>query len=203
MNQQQSSLPGRQRFLRRAGSERGATLAESALVITLLMTLLFGIIGFGHALYTYHFVCNAAHEATRWATARGYTCPDHPPDLAGGCPADLAGSDFQTYVTNYSTGIGLDPTKITATTTNSASPDPTIVVPPARPIRTIRAAWFRCKQCTSTVSFFRFCPVLLLTSKARLKWPSSNSSLRTTQRERFWMNKQTQEVRISKDITVL
>lgn len=122
MNQQQSSVPGRQRLLRRAGSERGATLVESALVITLLLTLLFGIIGFGHALYTYHFVCNAAREATRWASVRGDIGSLHPPDLAG--------TDVQTYVTNYSTGIGLDPTKITATTTYFASPDPTIVVPP-------------------------------------------------------------------------
>jgi Flp pilus assembly protein TadG len=125
MTQQQSSLPERQRLLRRVGSERGATLVESALVTILLLTLLFGIVGFGHALYTYHFVANTAREATRWASVRGAKCSG----LAGGCPADMAGSDVQTFVTNYSTGIGLDPTKITATTTYLPSPSLDVLCP--------------------------------------------------------------------------
>jgi Flp pilus assembly protein TadG len=125
MTRQQSSLPERQRLLRRVGSERGATLVEAALVTILLLTILFGIVGFGHALYTYHFVANTAREATRWASVRGAKCSG----LAGGCPADMAGSDVQTFVTNYSTGIGLDPTKITATTTYLPSPSQDVLCP--------------------------------------------------------------------------
>jgi Flp pilus assembly protein TadG len=104
------------------GSERGATLVESAVVMTLLLTLLFGIIGFGHALYTYHFVCHVAREATRWASVRGSTCTV----LAGGCPA--AASDVQTFVANVS-GMGLNAASITATTTWLPSPSSSFAAP--------------------------------------------------------------------------
>jgi Flp pilus assembly protein TadG len=116
-------LQGPQRLLRRVRSERGATLVESALVIILLLTLLFGIIAFGHALYTYHFVSHAAREATRWASVRGYTCPVGVLDACQAQP-----SDVQTYVKNVS-GMGLDPTRITVNTTWLPSPS-TSVVPP-------------------------------------------------------------------------
>jgi len=89
-------------------------MVETALMLSVLLVMMFGIIGFGHALYTYHFVSNAAREATRWASVRGYTCPNNLPILSGGCPASV--SDVQTYVSNVS-GMGLDPAKITATTT--------------------------------------------------------------------------------------
>jgi Flp pilus assembly protein TadG len=106
------------RFPQSARNERGGTLVESALMISTLLVMLFGIIGFGHALYTYHFVSNAAREATRWASVRGHTCSG----LSGGCPIDLAGADVQTYVSSVS-GMGLDSTKITATTTWIAPPN--------------------------------------------------------------------------------
>jgi Flp pilus assembly protein TadG len=89
--------------------QRGAGLVEQAIVLTLFLTVLFAIIDFGRALYTYHFVSNAAREASRWASVRGFTCTG----LSGGCPA--GDPDVQTYVSNVS-GMGLDPTKITATT---------------------------------------------------------------------------------------
>jgi len=115
------------RLLRSVTSERGAALLEDGLVFMLLLTLLFGIIGFGHALYTYHFLSNAAREATRWASVRGYTCTD----LAGGCPA--AAADVQTYISNVS-GMGLNPAKMTVTTTWLPSPNPSgrtaVFVPP-------------------------------------------------------------------------
>jgi Flp pilus assembly protein TadG len=89
--------------------ERGSGLVEQALVVATLLAMMFGIIDFGRALYTYHFVSEAAREATRWASVRGNTCVG----LTGGCPAGTA--DVQTYVANVS-GMGLDPAKITATT---------------------------------------------------------------------------------------
>ena len=100
-------------------SERGTTLVESALMITMMLVMLFGIVGFGHALYPYHFVSNAAREATRWASVRGQACPQDPPILSGGCPASA--SDVTTYVRNLATGIGLDPTRVTVTSTSSES----------------------------------------------------------------------------------
>src|SRR5277367_1468988 len=98
--------------------ERGTTLLESAVTISVLLLMMFGVVGFGTALYTYHFVSNTAREATRWASVRGNTCAD---GLSGGCPASSA--DVTTYVQNLSTGIGLDPTKVTTTTTWVAPPN--------------------------------------------------------------------------------
>jgi Flp pilus assembly protein TadG len=98
--------------------ERGTTLLESAVMISLLLLMMFGVVGFGTALYTYHFVSNTAREATRWASVRGSTCTG---GLSGGCPA--ADSDVNAYVQNLSTGIGLDPTKVTTTTTWVAPPN--------------------------------------------------------------------------------
>src|ERR1700675_3047789 len=82
--------------------ERGTTLLESAVMISVLLLMMFGIIGFGTALYTYHFVSNTAREATRWASVRGSTCGG----LSGGGPA--GDTDVKVYVQNLSTFIGLD-----------------------------------------------------------------------------------------------
>jgi Flp pilus assembly protein TadG len=94
--------------------QRGTTLLESAVMISVLLLMMFGVVGFGTALYTYHFVSNTAREATRWASVRGHSC-------VGGCEA--SSTDVNTYVQNLSTGIGLDPTKVTTTTTWVAPPN--------------------------------------------------------------------------------
>jgi Flp pilus assembly protein TadG len=112
MNGQIQSEAARCQRPRRASAkslERGSGLVEQALVLTVLLAVMFGIIDFGRAMYTYHFVSEAARDATRWASVRGNTCVG----LTGGCPADPG--DVQTYVSNVS-GMGLDPAKITATT---------------------------------------------------------------------------------------
>ena len=54
--------------------EAGATLVEWAFVFMLLLLIFFGISGFGHMLYVYHFVDHAAKEAARYASVRGATC---------------------------------------------------------------------------------------------------------------------------------
>ena len=61
---------------------RGSTLTEFAFILPVMLMCLFGVIDFGRALYTYHFVSNAAREASRWASVRGNTCTDYPD-----CPA--------------------------------------------------------------------------------------------------------------------
>src|SRR5277367_1482570 len=109
------------RSLQSARKQCGSTMVETALMLSVLLVMMFGIVGFGHALYTYHFVSNTAREATRWASVRGFTCPLDTPVLSGGCPA--ADSDVTAYVQNLSTGIGLDPTKVTTTTTWVAPPN--------------------------------------------------------------------------------
>ena len=60
--------------MRRLRNEEGATLVEFALSSVVLFMSLFGIIGLCGALYSYNFVSDAAHEATRYALVRGSAC---------------------------------------------------------------------------------------------------------------------------------
>lgn len=98
------SLPAR-------GNERGSTLVEFALVFILFMTVLLGIAGFGHALYTYHFVSNVAREATRWAAVNGSTCATD-----SSCTAPATSSDIDAYVKSLAPP-GITPANITTTVT--------------------------------------------------------------------------------------
>jgi len=56
---------------RRNSGQRGSTLVEYALTLVISFVLLFAIIDFGRALYSYHFVNYAAREAARFASMRG------------------------------------------------------------------------------------------------------------------------------------
>jgi Flp pilus assembly protein TadG len=64
---------------------------------------IFGVIEFGRALYTYHFVSDAAREASRWASVRGQNCSKTYGSVA--CPASPA--DVENYVTGI-TPLGID-----------------------------------------------------------------------------------------------
>jgi Flp pilus assembly protein TadG len=61
------------RHLRRRGA-RGVSLVEYAFILMIFLGLLFGISGFGHALYVYHAVNTAAKEGARWAAVNGANC---------------------------------------------------------------------------------------------------------------------------------
>lgn len=89
------------RYTRR--KESGATLVEMAFITILLLTILYGIMGFGHALYAYHFVNNAAKEGARWASVNGSACISD-----GSCTSSATPSSISTYVQ------GLVPVGITA-----------------------------------------------------------------------------------------
>jgi Flp pilus assembly protein TadG len=83
--------------MKRRSAQRGASLPETAIVMAVLLALLFGIIDFGRAVYTYAFVAQLAREGARWAIVRGNQCSvlDH-------CNAQA--SDIQTYVQSLSEG---------------------------------------------------------------------------------------------------
>ena len=51
--------------------ERGATLVETAISMMTLLMLIFSVIEASLMVYSFHFVANAAHEATRYAIVRG------------------------------------------------------------------------------------------------------------------------------------
>jgi Flp pilus assembly protein TadG len=95
-----------------AEAERGSAMVEFAIVSTLALTLIFGIIEFGRALYTYHLVSSAARLGSRYAMVRGSAC------AAAGCPADTG--DVQTYVRSLAPGV--NPASLAVTTTWSTAP---------------------------------------------------------------------------------
>jgi Flp pilus assembly protein TadG len=53
--------------------ECGSELVEFALCGSLLLTILFGLMGCSLALYSYHYCAQMAREATRYASVRGST----------------------------------------------------------------------------------------------------------------------------------
>jgi Flp pilus assembly protein TadG len=55
-------------------SEEGATLVETAIAMSVFLCVLLGVIQMSLALYAYHFVSDAAREASRWAMVRGTQC---------------------------------------------------------------------------------------------------------------------------------
>jgi TadE-like protein len=54
--------------------EWGGSLAEMALVMVALLSLIFGIIEFGRLLYTYSWLTDVAQAAVRWGIVRGTDC---------------------------------------------------------------------------------------------------------------------------------
>jgi Flp pilus assembly protein TadG len=103
-------------------SERGDALIEFALTFIVLMLMLFGIVEFSRALYTYHFVSYAAREATRWASVNGATC-NSDSSCNGTAPMNngpASPTDIQNYVTTYLIPPGIDSANVTTTTTWTA-----------------------------------------------------------------------------------
>lgn len=99
-------------------SERGTTIVEFAFSVVVTFVLIFGMVDFARALYSYHFISNAAREATRFASVRGVLCSSS----ESPCPA--AAADIQNYVLQI-TPLGIDQSQITVTPTW-----PTPVYPP-------------------------------------------------------------------------
>ena len=88
-----SRLPTRGAPFYRCGGQRGASLVEYAFVVILFFTVIFGITGFGHALFVYHHLNNAAKEATRYAAVRGFTC-NVTPATESSCTASNSASSI-------------------------------------------------------------------------------------------------------------
>jgi len=88
--------------VRRALNERGSAMWEFAFVVTIMLTLFFAIMEFSQSMYAYHFVSNAAREATRYASVRGSsftnTCASGMPPVPFDCEAASSGLDVAAYV---------------------------------------------------------------------------------------------------------
>jgi Flp pilus assembly protein TadG len=87
--------------------ERGQTLVEFALAVTVMFAVLFGICDFGRALYTYDLVTSAARIGSRYAIVHGSSC------ALSGCPATSAA--IQTYVLSKVTGVNASTFAVTTT----------------------------------------------------------------------------------------
>jgi Flp pilus assembly protein TadG len=99
-------------------AQRGASLVEYAFVVILFLSLLFGISGFGHALFVYHHLNNAAKEATRYATVRGYKCSNDSSCTAVNSASGIVGPTTADDVTAYVASItpqSIDSSKFTIT----------------------------------------------------------------------------------------
>ena len=95
---------------------RGATFVEFALLATPCLLLIFAVINFAVALYTYDFVCYTAQEAARYAIVNGATSPS---------PATAA--NIQTYVDGLVVGV-LNTHQLTVNTTWNPNNKPGSVV---------------------------------------------------------------------------
>jgi len=91
--------------------DRGSSLVEFALVLTILFMLIFGIMDFSRAVYAYNFLSSAASAGARYAIVRGAACTT----WTTACPASA--SD----VTNYVQGIVPAGIQVTSTATCPAS----------------------------------------------------------------------------------
>ncbi len=98
----------------RAGrlNDLGTGLLEFGLVMVVFFMFVFGVMDFGRALYTYHFVSNAACEATRYAIVRGSSSTD-----------PVTANDIANYVKSRAP-LGIDPNSLTVTTTWSPDDQP-------------------------------------------------------------------------------
>jgi Flp pilus assembly protein TadG len=104
----------------RERGERGAALVEYGFGVIIFLSLAFGASGFGHALFVYHHVNNAAKEAARYAAVRGATCSLDSSCVASNSATNNAGpttqDDMQHFVQNM-TPTGINSSIITATAT--------------------------------------------------------------------------------------
>ena len=109
-------LPNRQRlpldWWRRGLCDKGETLVEFAIASTLFLTILFGTIQFGLAVWRYNIISDLAQEGARWAAVRGSTA---------GAVQHATATDVRSFVQSRSVGL---------TVTVNTTPDPGSIAPP-------------------------------------------------------------------------
>ena len=92
--------------------ESGAVLVEFAISVSVILALLFGVIQMSYALYSYQYVNELARELNRYAIVRGSSCAGMPD-----CGFTDTDTTLQTYARNNFGYPGIDPSKITVTST--------------------------------------------------------------------------------------
>lgn len=88
--------------------ETGSAMVEMAISMVLLLTILFGLIEMCFALYTYHYISDAAREGTRYAIVRGSSCQ------VSGVSCTVTAAQIQSYVQDLGfPGINSSATTVT------------------------------------------------------------------------------------------
>jgi Flp pilus assembly protein TadG len=106
-------LPSNNHPIRR--DQSGSALVEMALSAALLVSMLFGVIEFGFALYTYQFVTEVSRELTRYAIVRGSSCSAS--STMTNCGFTDSNTTLQTYARSAFTYPGMNMNSMTVTTT--------------------------------------------------------------------------------------
>jgi Flp pilus assembly protein TadG len=102
--------------------EEGSVLVESVLSIIILLTFLFGVMEAGLAIYSYHFISEAAREGTRYAIVRGSLAGTANCTAPGPPTCKAQSADIQTYVKGLGFP-GINPANMTVTPTWSVYPN--------------------------------------------------------------------------------
>jgi len=139
--------------------EAGSALVEFALASVIILTVLFGIIDMGRALYSYDWVSDAARRGTRYAMVRGTSSCTGSPELTD-CKAGPG--QITTYVESNAFGIDHSALSVTAV---CWPPSHAFTPPPCAPGKTVEV----------TVQY-KFAFLLPLTPHS---WTMTSSSLRT------------------------
>jgi Flp pilus assembly protein TadG len=82
-------------------SDRGETLIEFAFAVAMFLTIIFGTITFGLAVWRYNIVSDLAQEGARWASVRGSST---------GAVQWATQADVQTFVRSRAVGLTVDVT---------------------------------------------------------------------------------------------
>jgi hypothetical protein len=80
-------------------SRRGVSLIESAFIIPIMMSLIFGAIEFGTLLHMRHTMLHAAREGARALAVQGATTGQAVADVQALLPGDPADFDFEVTAT--------------------------------------------------------------------------------------------------------
>ncbi|MGC9199920.1 MAG: TadE/TadG family type IV pilus assembly protein [Acidobacteriaceae bacterium] len=95
--------------------EDGSASVEMALSMFILLSVLIGVFEVCLALYSYHYVSEAAREGSRYAIVHGSTC------TVSGISCTVTAAQIQSYVQNLGYP-GINPSNMIVTTTWSAYP---------------------------------------------------------------------------------
>ena len=90
----------------RLNGQRGETLVEFALGLTLFLATIFGILEFGVAVWQYNMLSDFAQEGARWAMIRGGSNATACTGI-GTPPCKASMTDVENYVNSRSVGLNV------------------------------------------------------------------------------------------------